>query len=416
MILSRKFPNFYYGWYIAIALAITETVSYGVMYYAFSVFITPMEASLGWSRGELSGALSLMLLIGGAMAFPVGYWLDKRGARGLMTLGSIGATILVLLWSQVGSLTEFYVIFALMGFCSAAVLYEPAFAVIATWFIHKRGTAMAIVTFTAGFASTIFIPLADALLVAFGWRQAVFILAIVLGVITIPLHLIILRHRPEDLGLYPDGEPTERTEREQAPLNLKSVLKSRFFWIMTLAFALSSLSISAIRVHFIPLLISLDINASTAALASGSIGIMQVVGRVFFAPIERHFSSKSMVIGVFILLTISVSILLLGTSPLLIIVFIGLFGMGVGTHTLARPLIVADTYGAKFYGRISSAMVIFLTVAGTAGPFVAGITYDGFGSYMPMIVGVTGFSLLSIVLIWMLPQNHQPKGIPSKAR
>jgi len=405
MLLTRKYPNFYYGWYIAIVLAITETVSYGVMYYSFSVFITPMEDTLGWSRGELSGAFSLMILITGAIAFPVGYWLDKRGSRALMTVGSIGATALMLAWSQVSTLAEFYIIFGLMGVCAAAVLYEPAFAVIATWFIHKRGTAMAIVTFTAGFASTIFIPLADALLVAFGWREAVFILAIILGVVTIPLHLTILRRKPSDLGLYPDGEPVERAERETTPLNLKAVFKSRFFWIMTLAFALSSLSISAVRVHFIPLLISLNINASTAALASGSIGIMQVVGRVFFAPIERRFSSKTMVIGVFILLTISVAILLIGTSPLLIIIFIGLFGMGVGTHTLARPLIVADTYGAKFYGRISSAMVFALMFARTAGPFIAGLVFDAFGSYTPMIVGVTGFSIFSVGLIWLLPSE-----------
>jgi MFS family permease len=403
--LTRKFPNLYYGWYIAFALAITETVSYGAMFYAFSVFITPMEATMGWTRGELSGAFSLMLLVMGIMAFPIGYWIDKHGARGLMTLGSIGATILMILWAHVTSITSLYVIFALLGVCGAAVFYEPAFAVIATWFIHKRGTAMSIVTFTAGFASTIFIPTADFLLNQVGWRQSVLILAVVLGVVTIPLHLLILRRRPEDLGLYPDGEQSIHVEQKSDPMDLKSVWKSRFFWIMTLAFALSSLAISAVRVHFIPLLISLNVNASVAAVASGSIGIMQVVGRVFFAPVERHFSSKTMVIGVFALLTLSVSTLLLGASPLLIMLFIALYGMGIGTHTLVRPLIVADTYGAKYYGRISSSMVIFLTGAGTIGPFFAGIAYDAFGSYMPMIIGVTGFSLVSIVLILVLPSN-----------
>ena len=97
----------YYGWYIALALAITETVSYGAMFYAFSVFITPMEAELGWTRGELSGAFSLSLLITGIIAFPVGHWLDRHGARLLMTAGSIGATIMVLLWSGVNTLPEF---------------------------------------------------------------------------------------------------------------------------------------------------------------------------------------------------------------------------------------------------------------------------------------------------------------------
>ncbi len=395
----------YYGWYIAFTLAITETVSYGVMFYAFSVFITPMEAELGWSRAELSGAFSLSLLITGIVAFPVGYWLDKHGSRLLMTVGSIGATIMVLLWSQVGTLPEFILIMALMGLFGAAVLYEPAFAVIATWFSHKRGTAMAVVTFIAGFSSTIFIPLTDALLVAFGWRQAVLILGILLGSITIPLHALVMRRKPADLGLPPDGETTVIKAEERPPINLRLVLRSRFFWILTLAFSLSTLSISAVRVHFIPLLISVNIHPSSAALASGAIGVMQVLGRMIFAPIERHFSSKTMVIGVFILLTISLLVLLLGNAPLLILLFVTLYGMAIGTHTLTRPLIVADTYGVAFYGRISSAMVIFLTLTGTTAPFAAGVIFDLFGSYEPMLVLVSVMSIISVFLIWLLPAN-----------
>lgn len=405
MIRIPKRKPFYYGWYIAIVFAITETVSFGVIYYAFTVFITPMEADLGWSRGELSGAFSLFLLMTGVMAFPVGYWLDKRGSRLLMTLGSIGATLLVLMWSQVNSLPAFALIMTLMGCCGAAILYEPAFAVIATWFIHKRGTAMAVVTFTAGFASTIFIPLSDALLVAFGWRQAVFILGILLGIITIPLHLLILRRRPSDLGLMPDGESIAPAKKQAVSISLPAVLRSRFFWMITLAFALSTLSISAVRVHFIPLLISIGIHPSAAALASGSIGIMQVIGRMIFAPIETRFSVKTMVIGVFILLTLSLTILLFGSAPLLIALFIVLFGMAVGTHTLTRPLMIADAYGSSFYGRISSAMVIVLTMARTSAPFAAGVIFDLFHSYTPMLIGVSGFSALSLVLIWLLPRH-----------
>ena len=406
MIRRHKRKSLYYGWYIAIVFAITETVSFGVIYYAFTVFITPMEADLGWSRGELSGAFSLFLLMTGLMAFPVGWWLDKRGSRLLMTLGSTGATLLVLMWSQVNSLPEFMLIMTLMGCCGAAILYEPAFAVIAAWFTHKRGAAMAIVTFTAGFASTIFIPLSDALLVAFGWRQAVFMLGVLLGIITIPLHLLILRGKPADLGLLPDGKTSLLETKPTSSVSLGMALRSRFFWLMTLAFALSTLSISALRVHFIPLLISLGIQSSAAALASGSIGIMQVIGRMIFAPIEARFSARTMTIGVFALLTLSLTMLLFGPSPAWIILFIALFGMAVGTHTLTRPLMVADAYGASFYGRISSVMVIALTMARTSAPFAAGLIFDLFHSYGPVLVGAVGFSALSLGLILFLPKKH----------
>ena len=294
----------------------------------------------------------------------------------------------------------------LMGCCGAAILYEPAFTVIATWFIHKRGTAMAIVTFTAGFASTIFIPLSDALLAAFGWRQAVFMLGILLGIITIPLHLLILRRRPSDLGLLPDGESSAPAKKQAVSISLPAALRSRFFWMMTLAFALSTVCISAARVHFIPLLISIGIHPSAAALASGSIGIMQVIGRMIFAPIETRFSVRTMVIGVFILLTLSMTILLFGSAPLWIALFIILFGMAVGTHTLTRPLMVADAYGSGFYGRISSAMALVLTIARTSAPFAAGVIFDLFHSYTPMLISLTGFSALSLVIIWLLPRRN----------
>lgn len=395
----------YYGWYIALALAITETVSFGVIFYAFSVFITPMEAELGWSRAQISGAFSLMWLLTGIFAFPVGYWLDKHGSRLLMTAGSIGATVMVLLWSRVSALPEFIAVMALLGICSAAILYEPAFTVIAAWFSDKRGRAMAMLTFIAGFSSTIFVPLADFLLVAQGWRQAVFTLALLLGLITIPLHALVLRRRPRDLGLAPDGAARPAQPDAGESIKLGAVLRSRFFWILTLAFALSTLCIAALRVHFVPLLISLSIHPSSAAVASGAIGVMQVVGRVIFAAVEWRFSSKTMAIGIFMLLSLALGTLLLGSSPLFIALFIALYGMAIGTNTLIRPLIVADTYGSAFYGRISSTMVFCLTLAGTAAPFAAGLLYDAFNSYSPMLVIVTSFSLVSIALIALLPRR-----------
>ncbi|MCY4466243.1 MAG: MFS transporter [Chloroflexi bacterium] len=396
----------YYGWIIALALAVTETVSYGVMFYAFSVFITPMEAELGWSRAQLTGAFSLSLLITGLVGVPVGWWLDKHGGRLLMTVGSIGAMLLVALWSQVQTLPEFVLIMTLLGFCGAAVLYEPAFAIIATWFARRRGTAMAVLTFVAGFSSTIFIPLSDALLVAQGWRGAVLTLAILLGVITIPLHGFLLRGKPQDLGLQPDGALPSARSVERQKINLRGVLRSRYFWILTLAFALSWSSISAMRVHFIPLLISVGIHPTSAAWASGMIGVMQVLGRMVFVPLERRFSSKNMVLGVCGLLALSLATLLLGSAGWMIAVFVALFGMALGTHTLARPLVVADNYGAAFYGRISSAMVIVLTLMGTIAPVGAGVIFDVFGNYELMLLLALGFSVASLVLIWLLPRRQ----------
>ena len=212
MRFKRRLTTRYYGWYITVTLALTETISWGILYYAFSVFLSPMQADLKWSRSELTAGFSLALLTMGGLAFPVGAWIDRHGPRLLMTMGSIAASLLVIAWSQVTSQTTFYVIWIGIGACAAAVLYEPAFAVIAQWFTERRSTALATVTFAAGLASTIFLPLSDALLRAYGWRTAVMILGLFLAITTIPLHALVFRRHPDELGLLPDGITPQSTE------------------------------------------------------------------------------------------------------------------------------------------------------------------------------------------------------------
>ena len=409
----------YYGWYITFTLAITETISWGIIYYAFSVFITPMEADLGWSRGQLTGGFSLMLLITGVMAFPVGAWIDKHGSRLLMTAGSVGASALVIAWSQVSDIGAFYLIWAGLGMCAAAVLYEPAFAVIATWFVQRRSTALAIVTFAAGLASTIFVPLSDALLNTFGWRNAVLILGVGLAVTTILPHALVLRRRPDDLGFLPDGAiRQENTELPRPGLLLSDALHSRFFWILTLAFSLAVLSAAAIRVHFIPLLIDNGIDASTAAIASGAIGIMQVAGRVVFAPLDTRLSGRVMVAGIFAMQAAAMGLLLLGSSLIAVGLFIVIFGMAVGAKTLARPSILAELFGSTHFGRISSVMAIFLTAAATVAPVGAGLLYDRYGSYdfvLWLVLVLAVAAALVMVFAKPLSRSHFTIQNPRKA-
>ena len=401
--------NLYYGWTIAVTLAITETISWGIIYYAFSVFLTPMEADLHWSRAELTGGFSLALLVMGGMAFPVGTWVDRHGSRFLMTSGSILASLLVIAWSLVTDRSLFYLIWVGLGVCGAAVLYDPAFAVIAHWFIRRRSTALAVITFAAGFASTIFIPLSDALLHSFGWRGAVLRLGIFLAVSTIPLHALVLRRRPADLNLLPDGD-TESIAHAAArsSASLAEALHSRYFWLMILAFSLSTIAVSAIRVHFIPFLIDWGIDPSTAALASGSIGIMQVAGRAVFAPLDTRFSARTMVMGMFVMQAIAMMVLLLGASPIVVLMFIVVFGTSYGAQTLARVSMIAQQFGASNYGRIASVMTIFLTLAGTAAPVGAAALHDRYGNYQLVVWLVIALAMAAAgVVIFAMAESRR---------
>ena len=186
------------GWTIVGALSVTEVVSWGVLYYAFAVFLVPMQRELGYSQAELTGAFSLALLVAGIAGIGVGRFLDRHSPRGLMTAGSVAGVLLVLAWSQVEGLVAFYALWAGIGLVMAAVLYEPAFTVLAKWFEDpaERTRAMTSLTLIAGISSFIFLPLGQALIDAHGWRDALVILAVILAVVTVPLHALVLRRGP----------------------------------------------------------------------------------------------------------------------------------------------------------------------------------------------------------------------------
>src|SRR5437899_193498 len=186
-----------YGWAVVAGLCVTETVSWGIIYYGFPVMLRPMEAELGFSRAEITGAFSAGLAVAALVGLPVGRWIDRHGARGLMTAGSVLATVLTVLWAWSHTLLALYAVWILMGFAMAAVLYEPAFAAIVGWFpARHRDRALLVVTIVAGFASTIFMPIEAWLLPRLGWRQSLLVLAGVLAVITIPIHALVLRRPP----------------------------------------------------------------------------------------------------------------------------------------------------------------------------------------------------------------------------
>src|SRR6266545_6928217 len=162
----------YYGWFLLTTLGATETISWGILYYAFTVYLAPMEAEQGWSRGDITGAFSLGLLLAGLAAIPVGRWLDRNGPRLLMTVGSIAGTLLVVAWSGVTNLPQLYLVWAAVGLAMSATLYDPAFATATRWFERRRIRALTLITLMAGFASTIFLPLSEWLIQVQGWRAS----------------------------------------------------------------------------------------------------------------------------------------------------------------------------------------------------------------------------------------------------
>jgi MFS family permease len=319
----------------------------------------------------------------------VGRWLDHRGPRLLMTAGSCAATALVIAWSQAEQLPTFYLIWVGIGITMATLLYEPAFVVVNALFVRRRSRALSIVTFVAAFASTIFIPLATELSQRFGWRAAIRVLAIVLGAGTIPLHLLVLRRRPADLGLAVDGAPllagAELPLQRRRDTSVRAALRDQTFWWLTLGFTLTTLAAIVVTVHLIPYLLDHGYDARFAALAASIIGAMKFPGRLAFAPLERRMPHRYL--AALLVLLQGIAVLLLMTIPGAIGVMCGatLFGAASGAGTLARPALLAEYYGQAHYGSINGVLAFFLAGAQALAPVGAGALYTVFGRYEPVL-------------------------------
>jgi MFS family permease len=399
-------PRLYYGWPMLLGLSVAETFSWGILYYSFSVFIRPIEAELGWSRAHVTGAFSLALLVAGLSAIPVGHWLDARGPRGLMTAGSALGVVLLVAFTRVTTLPALYAVWAGLGLAMAMVLYEPAFAVVATWFIRHRDRALTVLTVFGGLASTLMVPLAAWLLARQGWRGAVLTLAGLLACTTIPLHGLLLRKQPADVGQHPDGEaaPDERAlaARPDRP-RLGPVLAEGRFWGLTVAFMLASLVTVATCVHVIPYLIGKGVAPATAAIVLGAIGLMQLPGRFVFGPIRRRLPWQGTAAAVFAVQAAALVLLARASGALGLAAFVCLFGVGNGMSTLLRASTLADLYGPERYGRVSGVLSLFSTAGRAAGPVIASFAYVAAGSYewaLGLLALLLGLAAAVVLVPW----------------
>jgi MFS family permease len=352
------------AWAIVGALSITEIVSWGILYYAFAVFLLPMERELGFSTPQLTGAFSLALLISAVAGVGTGRYLDEHSPRGLMTAGSVAGAVLVLAWSRVDSLIAFYALWVGIGLVMATVLYEPAFVVLAKWFpvLSERRRALTTLTLVAALASFILLPLSQALVEAHGWRDALVILAVILAAITVPLHAIVLRKAPE----------VEPGHHSPAPSSSASdALTSRPFWLLSAAFFLATFTGIAVTVLGIPFLLDRGYSARFAAFAVGLIGISQIPGRAVFAALAGRLPAAWLTAGVFATIAVGIGVVVGVHGTAAVIAGLVLLGMGNGMTTLSRATLIADRYGAAAYGTIGGVAAAFTTGARATGPVTA---------------------------------------------
>ncbi|MEV4483133.1 MFS transporter [Micromonospora coxensis] len=396
-----------HGWRIVAALAITSTIGYGTLYYAYAVLLGPMAASLGASTTAVTGALTASVLAGALMAIPVGRWLDRHGGRALMTTGSITATALLIAWSQVHTVGQLYAVMVGIGITGAMVLYEPAFAVIVSWFTpDRRPTALLAVTVVAGFASTIFMPLTGLLVAQLGWRGALLTLAAVHGVVTVPLHALTIRKPSHVKTPIPTARPDHTLRRIAA----RAAMRDPRFWILAGTLIAHGAATSTIGVHLVGYLTSRGHPATCAATVAGLLGILSVTGRLVLTGARRRLPVTTIVAAVFAIQAAAVVAMPVAAGSLAgAIITVTGFGLGFGIASLATPAILADRYGTTAYATVAGRLAAPVTTAKAAAPLIAA-TLLPLGGYHLLLAAVTVACLLASVGMRAVAESRTDSG------
>ena len=392
------------AWRLVCALGVAQIVSWGSLFYAFALLQLPLRQQLGAGPAEVVGAFSLALLVAGLLSAPAGRWIDRHGGRALMSLGSLAAGLLLALLPWVQNLAQLYLLWAGLGAAMAATLYDPAFAVLARLFRSGPRTAITVLTLFGGFASTVFWPLTQLLIDHFGWRGALWALAVINLLVCLPIHAWLLP------GAHPEHPSTGETPAANPPRTGWRALLARpgFAWLCA-AFTANTLVFSALSVHLLPLLASRGLSARDAAWVGALIGPMQVLGRLveFFALRSLRPSS----VGALTLWLLPASLLALpaidgasglGTSALL---FALLYGAGNGLMTIVRGALPAELWGREDYGAINGALATPVLLAKAAGPLAAAALLN-WAAPLQLMLGMAGLGALAAIVFAQALRDH----------
>ena len=373
-------------------LALGQTLAWATIYYVFPALMLRWEQDLGWSKVELTAAITIAILVSAAASPMTGRIIDRGYGATLVGASALIGGIGLILLSFVVEQWQFYAVWGLMGLAMAGSLYEPCFALVTRSRGGNAKQAIILITLAAGFASTISFPVIYTLAESMGWRGTVRVLAEIVIFVVAPI--LWLGVRKLEGGQADHPKTIEKTEQSRAFLKLPA------FWFLATGFAFIAVAHGAILLHLLPILDERGLSAGMAVLAASFIGPMQVAGRLAMMASERHISNHGVAIAAFAILGLSIVMLLFSaSSPALLSGFVILFGSAYGIVDIIRPLIAREILGQADFGAKSGALALFYLTGSALSPFVASLLWN-VGGYDLMLITLLGFTALGCLLYW----------------
>jgi MFS family permease len=405
----------FYGWVI-VALAFV-TMGIGVnARTSFSLLFPPILDEFGWDRGVTAGAFSFGFLASAAFGPLIGRLMDRRGPRLVIEIGVALVAAGLALAPLVTAPWHLYLTLGLLvGGGSVCLGYSGHALFLPNWFVRRRGLAVGLAFSGVGVGSIILLPWAQALIASVGWRTTCLVLAAVVFGVLAPLNLL-LRHRPEDLGLQPDGDAASAAARSGESIDnvvdhawtavdwtLARAMRTARFWWLALSGLCTLFAWYTVLVHQTKYLIEIGFSPAVAAWALGLVGFGGILGQIVLGHLSDRIGREWVwTLGSLGFVLCYVVLLLMRDHPTPMLLYLMVGAQGVLGYGLASvfPAIPAEIFKGRHYGTIFGTLNIAAITGGALGPWVAGALHDKTGSYAPAFAIAIACSLISMTAIW----------------
>lgn len=406
-----------YGYWVLAVAFLCVFIKSGGGFFAFSLFIKPLQTHFGWSRGAIMAAFSILFVIMGAAAPLTGRMVDLYGARRIIVVGALTAGFGFIILGQTNSLWLFYLSYAVVGVGYAAMAEVPASAVVSAWFQKRRGRAIGIMSTGLGAGGFVLSPLIGSYLIpSFGWRISYSFIAFVTWFLIIPLTLIVLKKKLSDPDLSREGIESKGTRLETQSslfnpggLSLKMAINTPAFWLIAISFLLSNFSHVGVIQSQVPYLSDLGFPVTTTAFVLSLVGIGSLIGKYGFGWLCDLIQPKyACAIGLGLeLISMIILVNAKPSTPLLVLWLYGItMGLGTGSWLPTLSMLTSTSFGLASYGAIFGFQMLFLSAGLAAGPLMAGFIFDKTQTYVWAFVIFISLYIVALPAILVLRRPH----------
>jgi MFS family permease len=395
---------FFYGWVVvgvATFAMFAATLTGGA---GFSVFIAPMSAELGWSRSVLVGALSGGTIVGAVLAPFVGRLIDAYGARLALALCGVGIALTLSVVAGVTTELTFLIAYGAARAIDMGALNLAVTTAVANWFVRMRGRALGIATAGNAIGVMLLVPLIQWMIDGPGWRLAWLVVGAGSGAVLAVASLVLVRRRPEDLGLRPDGDGDRPIVAGAAPVKAAEIewtarraVRSSAFWLLALATCASQFAGTGLTTHQTALLAENGLDPMTVAGAIGLYGLIWTASTMTWGFLVERVSAR-LVLGLVSLCVAGCCAgALLVREPWMLVVYVAAYGIVGGARDALDATVWADYFGRRAVGAIRGLSRPFVVGSGALGGFVGAVGYDLAGNYTTVVLIFAAISLTGMV-------------------